>query len=142
MHWKGAYRMLYLKPWQIGRSAFNYTPEGTDAHIMNLSLQWSMIISELICTKKGVRANIEMCMGDWEKWPYLLYFSTPNPLYTITYFVYNIIQWHAVSCNEHAVFCELPAHGLLESTHARCWNLHIQCESSAHGLLKSMHPIW
>ncbi len=54
-----------------------------------------------------------------------------------------IIQWHAVSCNEHAVFCEFPAHGLLESTHARCWNLHIQRECSAHGLLKSMHTsIW
>ncbi len=56
--------------------------------------------------------------------------------------LYNIIQWHAVSCNEHAVFCEFPAYGLLESTHARCWNLHIQCECSVHGLLKSMHTLW
>ncbi len=45
-----------------------------------------------------------------------------------------IIQWHAVSCNEHTVFCEFRAHGLLKSTHARCWNLHIQCEGSAHCL--------
>ncbi len=47
-----------------------------------------------------------------------------------------VIQWHAVSCNEHAVFCEFRAHGLLKTTHVRCWNLHIQCECSAHGLLK------
>ncbi len=53
--------------------------------------------------------------------------------------LWHIIQWHPLSCNEHAVFCEFPAHGLLESTHAKCWNLHIQCESSTHGLLKSMH---
>ncbi len=31
-----------------------------------------------------------------------------------------IIQWYAVSCNEHTVFCEFRAHGLLKST-AQSW---------------------
>ncbi len=61
----------------------------------------------------------------------------------LLYHICTIIQRHAVSCNEHAVFCEFPARGLLESTHARCWNLDIQCEWGANGLLKSMHTcIW
>ncbi len=36
----------------------------------------------------------------------------------------QIVQWHTVSCNEHAVICETSAHGLLKFTHARYWNTH------------------